>query len=128
MSERFTTAERTIIVVGILVVLSVAIVVAVINSQSQSKEPDLNARVDYGADTIVIHNEDDFDWTDVYMEINNTYSLTAEIIRAGSQITISMVEFTKPDGERFNPLTHKFSRLTIQNRGRNGGFWAGTSD
>lgn len=60
-----------------------------------------------------IHNNDSFDWTDVTLTLNDTYTLTEDRLEAGSTYTVGLAQFTRKDGTRFNPFTQKAQQITI---------------
>jgi hypothetical protein len=80
--------------------------------------PDLDARVVFTGTQFVIGNNNDFDWTNVKIEINSGlirggYVLHASCIKANSVYTVGAAQFAKSDGERFNPFSHKVLNVTI---------------
>lgn len=83
-----------------------------------SSTVDLTARVRFTGNQIVVHNGDAFDWTNVKLEINSGllsggYVLNLPRMRAGEECSVGTMQFAKPNGERFNPFTHKPQKFTI---------------
>jgi len=85
---------------------------------SKPKRPDLNATVVFTGSQFVISNHNNFDWTNVKLEINSGiirggYTLRVGRMSAGQTYTVGAAQFSKSDGERFNPFTHKVKNITI---------------
>lgn len=84
---------------------------------------DLNAigiRIDA---EFILTNEDDFDWTNVRIELNKTdlskkessgYIYKVAKIKSGSTCFLSLMSFTRSDGRRFNPYTTELINIYIQ--------------
>jgi len=88
------------------------------SSTSKPKRADLDATVVFTGTQFVISNNNDFDWTNVKLEINSGlirggYTLRAGRMSAGQTYTVGAAQFSKADGERFNPFTHKVKNITI---------------
>jgi hypothetical protein len=60
-----------------------------------------------------IHNNDSYDWTDVKLILNSSYTLTTDRMDANTIYTVGMGQFTKGDGTRFNPFTQTPLKLDI---------------
>lgn len=78
----------------------------------------LNADVKFTGTQFVITNNDTFDWPNVKLELNSRgfksgYILRADRLEAGKKYTVGAMQFAKPDGERYNPVTHKAQQFTI---------------
>lgn len=83
----------------------------------------LNARISLAAGNLTIKNNDSFDWTNVKLDLNSgtfksgyvfpgPYKKIARI-RAGQTHNVSLAEFTKGDGTRFNRTLTKPQKITI---------------
>jgi hypothetical protein len=78
----------------------------------------LNAAVTFDRTQFVISNEDNFDWTNVKMEVNGGvvfpgFFYNVPEIAAGKTYTVFSNRFFKPDGSQFDPSTTKIQILTI---------------
>jgi len=108
-----------ILVIGISIVVGVVIVIAIIATcRSPSRNVGLNAVVTFDGTQFVISNEDNFDWTNVKMEVNGGvvfpgFSHNVPKIAAEKTYTVFGNRFFKPDGSQFNPTTTEIQRFTI---------------
>ena len=78
----------------------------------------MDAAIIFTGTQFIITNKNDYDWTNVKMEINSGiirsgYVLRANRIAAGRTYTVGASQFAKSDGERFNPFSHKLMNVTI---------------
>ncbi len=98
------------------------------------KEPayyTLKAIVDFNGSQFIVTNNDDFDWTDVQLEVNSGiirsgYVFKMRRMNAGVTYTIGARRFAKGDGTRFNPLATKPQKFLIMCDTPQGkGFWTG---
>lgn len=72
--------------------------------------PTLPVTADVGFEQLdlVLVNQDGRDWTDATLTIDpGGLSATADRVKAGERHKISAGLFANPQGERFNPYTHK---------------------
>lgn len=84
-------------------------------------------------DQFILTNEDDFDWTNIRIELNKKESESGYIykvskIKSGSTCFLSLMSFTRSDGRRFNPYTTELINIYIQcdtpeGRGYYTGIW-----
>jgi hypothetical protein len=79
---------------------------------------DLHANVSFTERHFIITNLDNFDWTNVKLEINpytlsSGYTVHADVIKAGTTYTVGAMQFADSTGERFNPFTHKPQNISI---------------
>lgn len=128
--------------IGCLVVLGLIIFfIAIISigggGENQKAETtpstiDLNASVNFTGEQFVIANEDNFDWTDVKLEVNSGllkggYVLRTKKMIAGETYTVGALQFAKGDGTKLNPFAVKplnFSIWCDTPKGK--GFWYGS--
>lgn len=120
------TAETTkkgcigcFVLIGIIVLLSMIFGSSCNNSSTETTTTEftLNGAVRFTGTQFVITNNDNFDWTNAEFTINpgwNGYKLTAGELKAGETYTVGAAQFTKSDGERFNPFTHKPKSFLIR--------------
>jgi len=78
----------------------------------------LKAEIRFDGSQFIITNNDSFDWTDVKFKLNEGiikagYRLNVDRIKAGNTYTVGALQFTKPDGTRFNPFTIKPQTMFI---------------
>lgn len=111
--------NTAILIAGLLVVLLVVIVIALVATcHSPSRNIGLNAEVTLDGTQFVISNKDNFDWTNVQMEINEVvaipgFSCSIPEIAAGGTYTVFANRFFTPDGSQFDPSTTKIQTFTI---------------
>jgi len=79
---------------------------------------DLKTSVLFDGSQFIIVNLDDFDWTNVKLEVNSSgfksgYILNTKKMEAGHTYTVGAMQFTKGDGTRFNPFTMKPLNFSI---------------
>lgn len=121
--------DRTLRHVVSMFLLSILLLLAVSctdNGDNETPPPssiELNAIIGFDGAQFVIQNTDSFDWTNVELGINSKtfsrgYLLEYGKMASGRTYTVSASQFTKSDGQKFNPLTHKPLDITI---------WADTS-
>jgi hypothetical protein len=118
-SEGRKIPYTAILVTGISIVVVVVIVIALITTcRSPSRNVGLNAAVTFDDTQFVISNKDDFDWTNVKMEVNGGvvfpgFSYSIPSIAAEKTYTVFGNRFFKPDGLQFDPATTIIQRFTI---------------
>jgi hypothetical protein len=88
------------------------------HTEGESSTLDIHAAVSFTGSTLVTTNEDDFDWTNVKLEINphilsNGYVFNTDRIASHRTYSFDVMEFADSDGERFNPFTHKPQEVCI---------------
>jgi len=89
---------------------------------------DLNARVTHTGPDIIVYNNDNFDWREVKLELNDEYIVKINVIPAGSSKTISVRNFTtEKDGRRFINNTHRLKRfwIAVKLKGGKRGYYLG---
>ncbi|HHY73263.1 MAG TPA: hypothetical protein GX497_08555 [Bacillus bacterium] len=97
---------------------------------SGSSEPTyimLNASVKTDSLYLYIENKDDFVWDNAEIKINEDYKYKADFLAKGNS-SLRLVDFTKKDGERFDPVTKKVMKVNIyvpKTEDRKDGFWIG---
>ena len=130
---------------GLLVALGIIIFfIAIIsiggsgeNKKTETTPPtssiiDLNTSVNFTGEQFIIINEDNFDWTDVKLEVNSEllkdgYVLKTKKMVAGETYTVGALQFAKGDGTRLNPFIIKVLNFSIWCDTPNGqGFWYGS--
>ena len=128
--------------VWIICIISLSIFIIIIAGSGENKETetipptssiiDLNTSVNFTGEQFVIVNEDNFDWTDVKLEVNSGllkggYVLKTEKMVAGETYTVGALRFAKGDGTRLNPFIIKVLNFSIWCDTPNGqGFWYGS--
>jgi hypothetical protein len=125
--------HTAILIVGISAVLLIVIVIALVATcQSPSRNIGLNAAVTFDGAKFVISNRDNFDWTDVRVEVNGAvvlpgFSYGIPKIAAEETYTVFANRFFKPDGSQFDPTTTKIQRFTIAcDTPKGSGSWSST--
>lgn len=76
-------------------------------TRTKTGPDDLTAGVIFTGTQFQITNSDSFAWRNVRLTVNSKYKYELGSIAAGATVEIGVLNFTKGDGERFNPLTHK---------------------
>lgn len=95
---------------------------------------DLSASVIFTESQFVITNLDDFDWTNIKLDVNSGivksgYVLKTQRMEGGEVYTVGAMQFAKGDGTRLNPFTTKVLNFTIScDTPRGHGFWKGSYD
>jgi len=87
--------------------LALFLLLAFGSGDGESSIIDLDARINYRDGQFTITNNDSFYWKDVKFELNDDYILKVSRIDAGGVYTVGSMQFTKKDGTKFNPFTHK---------------------
>lgn len=69
------------------------------------------------ANALIVRNSDDFDWGSmtIYVNGNPPFSWKATIppMKAGEEKRFALSDFTKDDGERFQPSRYKLTEVWI---------------
>lgn len=92
---------------------------------------DLTVSVIFTGTQFVITNGDNFDWTNVKLEVNpgllkSGFILKTQRMSAGETYTVGAMQFAKGDGTRLNPFAIKPQKLSIScDTPRGEGFWVG---
>lgn len=78
----------------------------------ESYPPRSVADVSFTGTQFIIYNKSSSDWKDVIFKVNpqtfkSGYVFKTSLIKSGETYTIGAMNFTKSDGEKFNPFTHK---------------------
>lgn len=110
----------TITVIGIAAVLLIVTIIALtaICARSSSQTIDLNASVTLQGTQFLITNKNNFDWTNIKMEVNRGlttpgFAYNANKIPAGKTFTVTCSKFLKLDGTPFNPSTIQLLKFSI---------------
>jgi len=74
----------------------------------------LEGKATYVDGSLVIENADDFDWRDVSISLNDSFEHRRWIIQARSTFEVSVLDFTQPDGRRFDPTTHALRTIQVR--------------
>ena len=133
------TKEATIGCLAIIIIVVSIVIITSLKqpSEQESKAPpeplyiDLNASVRFTGTQFIITNNDSFDWRNVELEINpgllkSGYKLNAGLMSTGETYTVGAMQFAKPDGTRFNPLSVKPQSISISCDAPKGkGFYSG---
>jgi len=100
----------------ILIIFGIIWIIAVFSPSKKSESPsppppreevDLNAQVLFTGTQFKITNKNNFNWTDVKLEVNGKYFYNVSIIKPNIEYTVGAMQFAKRDGTRFNPFTMK---------------------
>jgi hypothetical protein len=81
--------------------------------------PSLSVKANMNGELISIKNTDGFAWQDCVAIINpplfsfSKFRLKFGDLKAGHSTMVAASDFTKSDGERFNPITHEVQSLFI---------------
>jgi len=86
-------------------------------SFASSFSAELSVEVLHGKGFFFIANKDNFEWRDCDFDLNDDYSFKAASVKAYAILQIPSGEFTKRNGERFDPARSKALRLGIYCRG-----------
>jgi len=125
-SKAKDTKTGCIGIIGLLVVIAIVMAICGVfdTGKKKSEEPseplyvDLDASVRFTGTQFQITNKNNFNWTNVELEINpgllkSGYKLDAGLMKAGETYTVGAMQFAKPDGTRFNPFTMKPQSIDI---------------
>ncbi len=90
----------------------------------------LNANVSWDGKYLYIENNDDFVWDNAKITLNDDFEYKTKFIAKG-KTSLELVEFTKDNGERYNPDTTKIMKVMIympQTNERAQGYWFGKAN
>lgn len=122
------TPKQTAIGCGVFAFIVILLAVGISQcSVPSAPKVELQAAVRYAGTQFIISNNNDFDWNNVALELNDTFALTVDYIPAGDEYSVSAIQFTKNDGTRFNPVLQKPLKFDITVKDANGqmSFWHG---
>lgn len=111
--------NTAILVIGISAIVLVVIIIAMIATcRSPARSLGINAEVTFDGTQFVISNKDDFDWTNVKVEVNGGvvfpgFSYSIPKIVSQQSYTVLAGRFFKPDGSKFDPSTIEIQRFII---------------
>ena len=120
-SARRKIPYTAILIIGISIVVLVVIVIGIVATcRSPSRYVELNATVTLTSDgtQFLVSNKDNFDWTNVKMEINGGvvipgFSCTVPKIASEKTYTVAGKRFFEPDGSQFDQNTTEIQRFSI---------------
>lgn len=115
------------IVAEVIFLFFIAIGLIVALQSDQGKKPssrtsaaiiDLEASVRFDGSWFIVQNKDNFDWTNVTLEVNRGlfakgYVLKVTRIEAGYIYTLGASQFARGDGTHLNPSTTKPRKFSI---------------
>ena len=124
---------RSILVIGISIILVAVIIIALATlCRAPSRYVPLNATVTFDNTQFVITNKDNFDWTNVKMEVNGGlatlgFSYHTPGITAGKTYAVSGKQFFRPDGTQLNMALTIIQRFYITcDTPKGAGSWSAT--
>ena len=84
-------------------------------NSSSASIVDLNTNVIFTGAQFIIQNNDPFDWRNVELKVNSKsgYILKVGRMVKGERYSVGAMQFTKSDGGKFNPFTHKPLNISI---------------
>jgi uncharacterized membrane protein YvbJ len=109
--HKTTQGRLTALVIVLVIVVTVGVVIG-LAYQATHKTLHTTVSVLDGVQ-LEIDNHESFDWTNVRLTLNQSYTLTTSRMDAKSTYTVGLGQFTKKDGTRFNPFTVKPLKLKI---------------
>lgn len=104
---------RKISLFSMLILIIALLIGCESNPENKLQTIDLKAEIQFNGTQLVIKNNDDFDWPNVKLELNNKYVLNVDVIKARKKYTIGIGQFTTKDGTRFNPFITKPTSINI---------------
>jgi hypothetical protein len=75
---------------------------------------DIAAEVRFTGTQVVIKNPSATAWSNVELEINDSFLYRLPKLDAADSATIGVMQFATADGTRFNPLQRKAQRMTVK--------------
>ena len=87
---------------------------------------DLKASVRFTGTQFVVTNNDNFDYTNAKLELNDKYVIKGYDLKAGETYTVGMLQFADDDGNRFDMMKkpQKFSIWCDLGGEKNGFYYA----
>ncbi|PHS29780.1 MAG: hypothetical protein COA82_12320 [Alkaliphilus sp.] len=112
-----------------ILLFSVVLVVFFLVGCGDSETTHIELKTQVSADHkyIYIQNKDDFVWENVEITINKEYKMELDFLARGKS-SLEIFEFTRKNGERFDPALKKIKDITIyvpETEEREDGFWLG---
>jgi hypothetical protein len=110
---------------GCIAILGVVVLMAIIGGNSGTSRSGSNVKpnrqVSAGIRTSVTHlivgNKDSADWTEKTIYLNGTppftFKLTIDGLRAGETVSLPLIQFTKKNGDRFDPYRMEVKEVWI---------------
>jgi len=100
-------------IIGIIVIVAVCILIYKMCSGPTTPQVELNGKITKTATQLIVSNNDTSDWTDIEVTINDDWSCKVPIIRHGEVFQIGFLNFTKSDGQKFNPFEYSVKNVTL---------------
>ncbi len=96
------------------------------SDDTDSSTTDLKATVSFTGTQFVVTNNDNFDYNNAKLEINDKFVLKGYTLKAGEVYTGGMLQFADEDGNRFDMMKkpEKFSIWCDLPGGKNGFYYA----
>ncbi|MBY0054786.1 hypothetical protein H7K32_24735 [Brevibacillus agri] len=111
--------------------LIVLLMVALLSGCAEAPEEiQLNANVSWDGKYLYIENNDDFAWDNANITLNEDFEYKTKFVAKG-KTSLELVEFTKSNGERYNPDTTKIMKVMIYmppTKERADGYWFGKAN
>jgi len=86
-------------------------------TQEAAQHKRAKAGISYDDNKVRIRNMDSSDWPEMNVYINGDplfgYGIRIHELKSGESVTISLEQFTKDNGERFNPNNYRVVKLWI---------------
>ena len=97
----------------LLVAITVGIIVGSGLCTHAPEKAVISPDVTYSDLQFIVTNNDPFDWTNVQLELNNTFQYEIVTIHAGQALHVKIQDFAMADGTKFDPLTEAPSQLVV---------------
>ena len=110
--------------VGLVIVLgSVGFIALLALFSSALDSKDLNANLFRGPGTVRVVNQDNYDWHEVEIEVNDTWKKKMAVVPKGSDFELKLRQFTNDAGERC-PMSVQVNEVMVSAKeGFAGGQW-----
>lgn len=109
-----------------ILAISIFLFLAFGSDSEDTSTTDLNASVRFTGTQFVITNNDNFDYTNAKLEVNDDYVLKGYKLKAGETYNVGMMQFADDDGNRFDMMKkpQTFSIWCDLSDGKNGFYYA----
>lgn len=101
----------------VLVAVGLFALIAVVDSDVEDRprvsRVELDIEVRASASELVVVNNNDFDWTDARIVMNDRYTLHVGRIGAGREVAFPLRDFADKDGTRYDPFTVKAVKFNM---------------
>jgi hypothetical protein len=98
---------------GVVLIAIIGVAASSLTRTISGPSPTLRASVRFSRFALTVSSNDTDTWNSATAELNDEYKATIGTLGGGGSTEIRLVDFTKSDGTRFNPLAVKPQKIAL---------------